>query len=330
VGVVQAGTAAASVHLKGSGSSFAQPFLASALAGYARSHPVSVIYNPNGSGSGITEFTNNQTDFGISDVPMNATEQAVAEGNGSGVLQLPILLGGVAVTYNLDLPAGTSLRIDGPTLAAIFQGTITNWSDARLATLNPSVKLPNLAIAPVERSDSSGTTYIFTNYLSTVDTGFALHVGADKLPPWPVGTTAKGNPGVANLALAKKGSIAYTEVMFALANKLPLMQVKNAAGQFVGPSAASILAAASQFPGVTAAKFSIVNAPGAGSYPIAGYSWALVRAHHANIVAGQALIDLFHWLTTAGQSYTRSMGYVPLPDAVQLESASTLEHVHVG
>jgi phosphate transport system substrate-binding protein len=330
VGIVRVGQTAASVTLRGSGSSFAQPFLASALTAYAKSNPVAVTYDPNGSGQGITQFTNNQTDFGVSDVPMNSLEAAVANRNGSGVLQLPILLGGVAVTYNLDLPAHTTLRIDGPTLANIFLGKITSWNDPAIAALNPGVSLPSIPIVTVHRSDSSGTTYIFSNYLSAISPTFSLHIGANKLENWPSGVGATGNVNVANQILARKGALGYVEVKFATDNKLPLMMVENAAHQFVSPTPDAILAAANQFPNVTAKDFSIVNAPGAASYPISGYSWGLVRAHHANVPAGEALIAMFTWLTTAGQSYTAPLNYVPLPDPVQLQSKQTLEKVHVG
>ncbi len=330
VGVVNAGSTAASVRLIGSGSTFAQPFLATTLAAYAQANPVAVTYDPVGSGGGITQFTNNQTDFGMTDVPMNSTEQAVANSNGSGVMQLPILLGGVAVTYNLDFSTKSVLRFDGPTLAAIFLGKITRWNDPAIAALNPGVSLPSLAIAPVHRSDSSGTTYIFSDYLSAVSSDFALNAGAGKVVHWPVGIGETGNPAVANEVLAVNGGIGYTELKFAEDTKLPVAAVENAAHRFVTPSAASILAAANQHPGVTAMHFSIVNAQGTGAYPIAGYSWALVRAHHAQVVKGQALIDLFKWLITAGQSYASGQNYVPLPESVRATSYRTLQAVHVG
>ena len=332
VGIIHTGSAASGVTLQGSGSTYAQPFLAAALQGYSQSHPVSVVYNPNGSGQGITQFTNNETDFGVSDVPMNAGELSAANAHGSGVMQLPLLLGGVAVIYNLNLPAGTILRMDGPTLANIFLGTITSWNDPAIAALNPGISLPKMAITTVHRSDSSGTTYIFTNYLSTVSTAFSLNVGADKLPLWPKGgIAAKGSLGVANQVLAKDGNIGYVELKFALDQKLSYMAIENTAHQFVQPSTASILAAANRFPHVDATNFSIVNAPGASSYPISGYSWGLVRAQHAQKLKGQTLIDMFSWLTTVGQNqFAARLNYVPLPEWMQIESRNTLANVHVG
>ena len=332
VGIIHTGNTAAAVKVQGSGSTFAQPFLSAALQAYAQSHPVAVVYDPNGSGEGITQFANNQTDFGVSDVPMNSSELAAANGNGSGVMELPLLLGGVAVTYNLNLPAGTVLHMDGPTLANIFLGTITSWDDPAIAALNPDVHLPKLAITTVHRSDSSGTTYIFTNYLSTMSTTFSLDVGADKLPLWPKGGVAgNGSLGVANQVLAKSGSIGYVELKFALDEKLSYMAIENTAHQFILPSSASILAAANRFPKINATNFSIVNAPGADSYPISAYSWALVRGQHAQKQKGQTLIDMFSWLTTIGQNrFAASLNYVPLPEWMQIESKTTLDNVHVG
>jgi phosphate transport system substrate-binding protein len=329
--VINVGASAAAIHLNGAGSSFAAPFLSTALNAYGKSNPIGVTYTSSGSGTGITLFTTNKIDFGATDVPMNAVELAVANGHGSGVLQLPILLGAVAVAYNLDLPHGTTLRLDGPTLASIYLGSITRWNDPRIAALNPGVALPDQGITVVHRSDSSGTTYIFTDYLSTVSNAWALRVGRTKAPtPWPAGIGVSGNADVGKQVKATRGAIGYVELKFAIDNNLSFARIPNRAGVFVLPNADSVLAAANQFPGVTAANFSIVNAPGKASYPICGYTWGLVRAYHANMGKGAALIQLFHWLITAGQSYTTPLNYVPLPQAVQQRAADTLDKVRVG
>jgi phosphate transport system substrate-binding protein len=330
--VLNVGSSAAPVHLIGAGSTFAEPFLATTLSAYSKINPIAVTYNALGSGTGITDFEDNKVDFGVTDVPMNTVEQAVAESNGSGVLQLPILLGGIAISYNLSLPSGTQLQLNGPTLAAIFLGQITRWNDPAIANLNPGVKLPSQPITVVHRSDGSGTTYIFTNYLSTISNAWLLKTGgaAKSLAPWPAGIGASGNPGVAAAIKAHSGAIGYVELNYAIDNHLSYMKLQNQDNAFVSPSAATVLAAANQFPHVNANNFSIVNAPGTDSYPICGYSWGLVRAHHANTAHGSALIGLFHWLTTAGQSYSPALNYVPLPQIVQLQSAQTLEKVMVG
>ena len=329
--VINVGSSAAAIHLQGAGSSFAAPFLSSALAAYGASNPIAVTYSSVGSGSGITLFSADKTDFGASDVPMNQVELAVANGRGSGVLQLPILLGGVAVAHNLDLPGGAALRLDGPTLASIYLGTIARWNDPGIARLNPGLSLPDQAISVVHRSDSSGTTYIFTDYLSTVSNEWALRAGRSKAPtPWPAGLGVSGNVGVGKQVKATSGSIGYVELKFALDNGLQYARIRNRTGNYVAPDGGSVLAAANQFPAVTASSFSIVDAPGAASYPICGYTWGLVRAYHANTGKGSALIQLLRWLTTAGQSYTTALHYVPLPQAVQQRSADTLDKVHVG
>lgn len=329
--VINVGASSAAIHLNGSGSSFAAPFLSTALSAYGKNNPIGVTYTSSGSGAGITAFSTNKTDFGASDVPMNAVELAVANSNGSGVLQLPILLGAVAVSYNLDLSHGTTLRLDGPTLAAIYLGSITRWNDSRIAALNPGVSLPDQAITVVHRSDSSGTTYIFTDYLSAVSSDWSLRVGRSKAPtPWPVGIGVSGNVAVGQKVKATSGAIGYVELKFAIDNGLSYAQIPNQAGVYVLPNATTVLAAADQFPGVTASNFSIVNAPGSASYPICGYTWGLVRAYHANTGKGAALIQLFRWLITAGQSYTTALNYVPLPQAVQQRSASTLDRIRVG
>jgi phosphate transport system substrate-binding protein len=330
--VLNVGSPAASIHLIGAGSTFAEPFLATTLTAYSKINPIAVTYNALGSGTGITDFEDNKVDFGVSDVPMNTVDQAVAESNGSGVLQLPILLGGVAISYNLNLPSGTQLQLNGPTLAAIYLGQITNWDDPAIANLNPRVKLPSLPITVVHRSDGSGTTYIFTNYLSAISTSWLLKTGgaAKSLTAWPAGIGASGSPGVTAAVKAHNGAIGYVELNFAIDNHLSYMKMQNQDNAFVFPTQASILAAANQFPHVNANNFSIVNAPGAASYPICGYSWGLVRARHANTAHGSALISLFHWLTTAGQLYAPSLNYVPLPRTLQLQSATTLEKVMVG
>ena len=328
--VIYTGSSAASIHLTGAGSTFDAPFFATAFNAYGQTHPLAVRYDAAGSGAGIARFAANQVDFGATDVPMNDVELAAANRNGSGVLQLPILLGGVAITYNLGSGFSSPLQLDGPTLASIFLGKITRWNDPAIAALNPGVKLPDLAITPVHRSDSSGTNYIFTDYLSSVSTDWLLNAGRDKSVHLTTGVGAAGNAGVAAAVKAHQGAIGYVELKFAIENSLPYMKIRNRAGQFVLPTSDTILAAANQFPNVDWQHFSIVNAPGATSYPIASYSWVLVRAHHANVVAGEALIRLFSWLTTNGQTYAPSLNYVPLPDNVRLQSANTLANVHVG
>jgi phosphate transport system substrate-binding protein len=218
--------------------------------------------------------------------------------------------------------------LDGPTLASIYLGTITTWDAPAIAALNPGVVLPHLAILPVHRSDSSGTTYITTDYLSTVSTTWFNRAGRAKLVPWPVGIGGKGNAGVAAALKAHAGAIGYLELSYAIDNSIPYALLKNKAGAFVLPTQESIRAAGTQFPDINSRHYSIVNADDPAAYPIAGYSWALLRRQpRAN---GTALVALFRWLTTTGQQYAAQVHYVPLPPNVQQLATTILSTVNAG
>jgi len=315
---------AATTHLVGAGSTFDYPFFNLAFAVYGKSQPVSVNYQPIGSGGGIQQFTNGTVDFGATDVPMNSAEVAKAQASGGAVVQLPIALGGVAIAYNL--PAVTRvIKLDGPTLASIFMGKITNWDDPAIAKLNPATTFPNQSILPVHRSDASGTNYITTDYLSSVSTDWASNIGKGKSVAWPTGVGGKGNPGVAAAIKQHVGAVGYVELAYALDNNIPYIQLENRDGAYLFPTQNTVRAAAAQYPNVSYKNFSIVNAPGAMSYPITGYSWVLVRQHpKAN--AG-ALVPLLRWLATTGQQYAGQLHYVPLPSNVQNQAISALATV---
>ena len=318
-------TQAATVSLVGAGSTFDLPFFKAAFTAYGRSHHVLVNYQGIGSGGGIQQFTANTIDFGATDVPMNATELAAAMRTGGDVVQIPIALGGVAIAYNLPGVARGQLRLDGATLARIFMGRITMWNDAAITRLNPSLKLPNLSILPVHRSESSGTTYITTDYLTSVSSEWANALGKGKIVSWPTGLGGKGNPGVAAAIKQHAGAIGYVELAYALANNIPYLALENKAGAYVLPSQGTVGAAATRFPHVSAKTFSIVNAPVRASYPIAGYSWVLLRQHPRR--NGAALVQLFHWTVTSGQSYAAQLNYVALPTAVQLQALQALNGI---
>jgi phosphate transport system substrate-binding protein len=321
---VAAEQSAATTRLVGAGSTFDYPFFNLAFATYAKSHPVSVNYQPIGSGGGIQQFTNGTVDFGATDVPMDAAEVQKAVATGGAVVQLPIALGGVAIAYNLPGVKGT-IKLDGPTLAEMFMGKITNWNNAAIAKLNPGIKFPNLSILPVHRSDASGTNYITTDYLSSVSSDWATNIGKGKSVAWPTGIGGKGNPGVAAAIKLHPGAMGYVELAYALDNHIPYMELKNRAGKYLFPSQDTVRVAAAQFPNVSYKNFSIVNAPGAGSYPICGYSWVLLRQHpRANTAA---LVTLFRWLSTSGQVYAGKLHYVPLPANVQKEATAALATV---
>jgi phosphate transport system substrate-binding protein len=312
--------------LIGAGSTFDAPFFAVAFTKYQQQHPgVTISYAVVGSSAGIAAISAQQVDFGAADVPMNASELATAKGG--SITQVPVDLGGEGIAYNLSLPAGARLHLTGPVLAGIYLGQITHWNDPALTALNPSLSLPNAAITVVHRSDGSGTTYIFSNYLSSVSPAWAAKVGTGKTLNWPVGEGAEGNGSVASTVNSTPFSIGYIEQAYSIGLTLPFAALRNQAGNYVTPSAQTVAADAAQKPAITPADFSIVNQPGADSYPISGYSWALVYTHQQNQARGQALVAMLDWLSHDGQSYAAANGYVPLPLQIQQLALTMLQQV---
>jgi phosphate transport system substrate-binding protein len=312
--------------LTGAGSTFDVPFFAVAFARYQQQHPgVSIGYSAVGSSAGIAAISARQVDFGASDVPMTAAEQAAA--TGGPITQVPVALGGEGIVYNLSLPAGVRLHLTGPVLAAIFLGKITRWNDPAATALNPGVSLPPARINVVHRSDGSGTTYIFSNYLSSVDPAWAAKVGTGKTLRWPVGEGAEGNGGVAAAVNRTSFSIGYVEQAYSQGLLLPFAALRNPADRYVIPSTQTVAADAAQKPGITPADFSIVNQPGAASYPISGYSWALIYTRQHNQATGRALVTMLDWLTHDGQASAAANGYVPLPAQIQQLARTMLQRV---
>ena len=312
--------------LTGAGSTFDAPFFSVAFARYQQQHPgVTIGYSAVGSSAGIAAFSARQVDFGASDVPMTAAEQAAAKGG--PITQVPVALGGEGVVYNLSLPAGARLHLTGPVLAAIFLGQITRWDDPAVTALNPGVSLPPARINVVHRSDGSGTTYIFSNYLSSVDPAWAAKVGTGKTLRWPTGDGAEGNGGVAAAVNRTPFSIGYVEQAYSQGLLLPFAAIRNQAGHYVVPSTQTVAADAAQKPAITPADFSIVNQPGAASYPISGYSWALIYARQQNQATGQALVTMLDWLTHGGQASAAANGYVPLPAQIQQLARTMLQQI---
>ena len=312
--------------LTGAGSTYVAPFFALAFARYHQQHPaVTVNYSAVGSSAGIAAISAQQVDFGASDVPMNASELIAAKGG--PITQVPDALGAEGVAYNLDLPADARLHLTGPVLAAIFLGQITHWNDSAITTLNPGINLPAAPITVVHRSDGSGTTYIFSNYLSSVDPSWAAKVGTGKTLNWPAGEGAEGNSGVTSTVFRTPWSIGYVEQAYSQGLILPFAEIRNQAGNYVLPSTQTIAAAAAQKPGITPADFSIVNQPGASSYPISGYSWALIYTRQPDQATGQALVTMLDWLTHDGQAYAAANLYVPLPPQVRQLALTMLQQV---
>jgi len=256
---------------------------------------------------------------------MTASELAAAQGG--PITQVPDALGAEGIAYNLSLPAGARLHLTDPVLAAIYLGQITHWNDPAITALNPGITLPAATITVVHRSDGSGTTYIFSNYLSSVDPTWAARVGTGKTLNWPVGEGADGNDGVTSTVFRTSWSIGYVEQAYSQGVLLPFAEIRNQAGNYVLPTTQTIAAAAARKPGITPADFSIVNQPGASSYPISGYSWALIYTRQPSQATGQALVTMLDWLTHQGQAYAAANLYVPLPAQVRQLALTMLQQV---
>jgi phosphate transport system substrate-binding protein len=279
----------------GAGATFPYPFFSRAFYAYSQEHAgVTVNYASIGSGGGISQFTAKTVDFGASDVPMTKTELAAAIDANGAVVQLPDTLGGIAIAYNVP-GAPKHIKMASKTLADIFMGKITNWNDPEIASANPGVKLPNLAILIAHRADGSGTSYHFTDYLSKISSDWKAKVGVGKTVNWPAGVGAKGNEGVAGQISNSPGAIGYIELAYALQNDISYAAIQNKAGEYVLPSIDSIKAAAAQKPEVSATDFSITDMGGKDSYPIAGYSWIMVWKNQADPARGKQLADMLKW-----------------------------------
>jgi phosphate transport system substrate-binding protein len=320
--------ALADTQFLGAGSTFDAPFFSRAFYKYSQDHAgVTVNYASIGSGGGISQFTAKTVDFGASDVPLTKTEMAAAMDANGAVVQLPVTLGGVCISYNVP-GAPKHLKLTSAVLANIALGHVTNWNDASIAASNPGVKLPNLAILWVHRADASGTTYIFTDYLSKVSSEWKTKVGVAKSVNWPAGVGAKGNEGVAGQLGNSPGSIGYIELAYALQNDIAYAALQNKAGQYIMPSIDSVRAAAAQKPNVNPDDFSIVDQDGKDSYPISGYSWVILWKNQADPARGKQLTDMLKWLVTGGQSLATAVNYVDLPSNVQTEALKALGSIH--
>ncbi|HLH78441.1 MAG TPA: phosphate ABC transporter substrate-binding protein PstS [Candidatus Binataceae bacterium] len=311
----------AATQLTGAGSTFDYPFFSRAFYDYSQqNNDVTVNYQSIGSGGGIQQFIAKTVDFGASDVPADENELKQA---GQPVLQIPVTLGSEAIGYNLP-GIGKGLRLTRESIAAIYLGKITQWNDAELQKLNPDLKLPALPIVVVHRSDGSGTTYIFTDFLSAVSPEWKEKVGIGKSVQWPVGIGGKGNEGVAGQVRQTPGAIGYVELAYVLQNDMPYAQVRNRAGRYLYPSLATTRAAAATKPNVSSTDFSIVDAPGANAYPIAGYSWVMLYETSSDPKRAALVKAVMTWLVTKGQADAAAVDYVPLPDNVQRQALKIL------
>jgi phosphate transport system substrate-binding protein len=303
------------VSLTGAGATFPAPIYSRWFADYGAAHGVQVNYQSIGSGGGIQQVTAGTVDFGASDAPLNAEEAARVP----GMLQLPTVIGAVAVTYNLPRLA-QPLHLSGPVLADIYQGKVTHWNDAAIGAENPGVTRPATPTAVVHRSDGSGTTYVFTDYLSQVSPGWKSAVGNGKAVSWPAGLGAKGNEGVAGAVRQTAGAIGYVELAYAMQNHLDMALLRNASGAWVAPSVDATAAAAEGVAARVAGgdfRVSLVNAAGPASYPISTWTYLLVPAHWADCGKAQAFAGLVSWALTSGGDAARTLNYAPLPEAVR-------------
>jgi phosphate transport system substrate-binding protein len=304
--------AAQGATLTGAGATFPNPLYTKWFDAYAKATGVRINYQSIGSGGGIRQFTERTVDFGASDGPMTDAQIAAAGGD---VLHVPTVLGAVAVTYNLPGLEHTALRFDGPTLADVFLGRISRWDDRRIAALNPAVKLPAQDILVVHRSDGSGTTFIFTDYLSKVSPLWKSSIGNATSVNWPSGLGGKGNEGVTQQVKQSAGAIGYVELIYAISNGLPYARIRNASGAFVEPGLKSVTAAAAaaKLGSDSDFRISITNPDGADAYPISSFTWLLVRKA-MDPGKAQALDGFLHWmLKPEAQRMAADLHYAPLP-----------------
>ncbi len=306
--------AAAELLINGAGATFPYPIYSKWFDEYARVEPsVRFNYQSIGSGGGIRQITERTVDFGASDGPMTDEQLAKAPAE---LLHIPAVMGAVVATYNL--PGNPALRFTPDILADIFLGKIEKWNAPRIQAANPGVTLPNDPIIVVHRSDGSGTTYIFVDYLSKVSREWEQRVGRGTSVKWPVGLGGKGNEGVAGQIKSTPGTLGYVELAYAIKNHLPVAMIRNQAGQFVEPTIESTTAAAAGAAKNMPADFrvSLTNAPGEKAYPIASFTWFLVYKEQTDEAKGKAVVKFLHWATTEGQRYAADLLYAPLPPQV--------------
>lgn len=319
--------AAGSIAITGAGATFPYPVYSRWFYEYAFVDPaVKFNYQSIGSGGGIQQITKKTVDFGASDAILTSEQLAAAP----SLQMFPMVAGAVVPSYNIsELKDANPLVFDGATLANIFLGKITKWNDPAIAALNPGVTLPDKSIVVAHRSDGSGTTFIFTSYLSAVSDEWKTKVGASTSVQWPVGLGGKGNEGVSGLITQNDGSIGYIELAYAIQNKLAMASMKNQAGNTVQASIDTTQNAMNDFSGQmpdTLARL-IVNAPGANSWPIAGYTYFLVYMNQTDCTKAAKLVQFVHWALTSGTKYASDLDYVPLPDAVRTQVFNKLDQV---
>ena len=318
--------AGATTQINGAGATFPNPIYSKWFSEYNKLHPnIQINYQPIGSGGGIRQLTAQTVFFGASDQPMTDEQLKGAPG---AILHFPTVLGAVVPVYNLT--GVTDLKFSGPVLADIYLGKIKKWNAPAIAQLNPGVKLPATDIAVAHRSDGSGTTYIWVDYLSKVSPEFKEKVGVNSSVNWPVGIGGKGNDGVSGLVSQTPGAIGYVELIFALKNNISYGSVQNAAGDMVKASPESVTKAAAGVPMPDDFRVSITNAPGAGAYPISSFTWLLLYENPSDKAMSKAMVDFVTWALGDGQKFATELGYASLPEAVVMKEMSALGKIKVS
>ncbi|MGZ4777778.1 MAG: phosphate ABC transporter substrate-binding protein PstS [Thermoanaerobaculia bacterium] len=318
--------AAQNLQINGAGATFPYPIYSKWFSEYNKLHPnVQINYQSIGSGGGIRQLSNETVFFGASDGPMTNDQLLAAP---SRILHLPTVLGGVVPIYNIP-GVSTDLKFTGKVLADIFMGKITKWNDPAIANVNPGVALPGADITVVHRSDGSGTSYIFADYLAKVSPDWKKTVGVATSLNWPVGVGGKGNEGVAGLVKQSPASIGYVELIYALQNKLSYGSVQNMAGEFVTASTETVTNAAASAGQQMPKDFrvSITNAPGPNVYPISSFTWLLFYEAPKDKVRAKAMKDFMTWALTEGQKFAPELGYAPLPPVVAKMAADALTRI---
>ena len=321
------GSASAGTNLNGAGATFPNPIYSKWFNEYHKQHPdVAINYQSIGSGGGIKQVQTGTVDFGASDGPM--TDEQLAQ-TPFKLLHIPTVLGAVVPTYNIP-GVNTELKFTGDVLADIFLGRITKWNDGRIAKANPGVKFPDADIVVVHRSDGSGTTYIWTDYLSKVSPEWAAKVKKGTSVSWPVGLGGKGNEGVAGAVRQTEGAIGYVELIYALSNKMSYGSVQNAAGEFVKASLESTTAAAASMKEMPEDfRVSITNAPGKTAYPICSFTWLLVPMEWNDAGKLKAFTAFLNWMVDQGQTMTKDLDYAPLPKNVAAKVKARIKEIKV-
>jgi phosphate transport system substrate-binding protein len=315
--------------LNGAGATFPNPMYSKWFSEYHKLHPqVQVNYQPIGSGGGIRQVTEATVDFGASDMPMTDEQLKTAQAKlNTKIFNIPTVLGAVVPAYNIPGVTG-EVKFTPEILAGIFLGKISNWSDPSIAKANPNLKFPNQEIVVVHRSDGSGTTFIWTDYLSKVSPEWKAQVGAGTSVNWPKGLGGKGNDGVAGSIRQLAGSIGYVELIYAVQNKISYGSVRNSAGMFLKASLEGVTAAAASAPKMPADfRVSITNAPGKDAYPISSFTWLLIPQQSKDSNKGKILADFLNWMVTDGQKLTSALDYASLPENVVTKVQETIRQV---